>query len=76
MHGIVKTSNNNTYYINFKSECPFRYKISIIDNLISCGKLISSSKIIFYIELKNIEEALINNWLPNSIVGGQIKRAI
>ena len=54
----------------------FRYKKAIIHNLISRAKLISSSKTIFYKEVENIKQALINNGFPNYIVDEQIKRMI
>ena len=44
--------------------------------LISRAKLISSSKTIFYKEVENIKQALINNGFPNYIVDEQIKRMI
>ena len=64
--------------LNFKSECPFRYKKkqkkkTIIHNLISRAKLISSSKTIFHKVVKNIKQTLINNGFPNFIVDEQIK---
>ena len=62
---LKKPTNNNSCTLNFKSECPFRYKKAIINNLITCEKLISSSKIIFYKELKNIKQTLINNGFHN-----------
>ena len=68
-------SNNNSCTLNFKNECPFRYKKAIIDNLISCAKLISS-KTMFYKDVENIKQALINNGFPNYIVDEQIKRMI
>ena len=68
-----KPSSNNSCTLNFKSECPFRYKKAIIHNLISSAKLISSSKTIFYKEVENIKQALINNGFPNYIVDEQIK---
>ena len=71
-----KPSSNNSCTLNFKSECPFRYKKAIIHNLISRAKLISSSKTIFYKEVENIKQALINNGFPNYIVDEQIKRMI
>ena len=49
-------------------------KKAIINNLISCAKLISSSKTIFYKEVENIKQAFINNGFPNYIVDEQIKR--
>ena len=71
-----KPSNNNSCTLNFKSECLFRYKKAIINNLISHAKLISSSKTIFYKEVENMKQALINNGFPNNIVDEQIKRMI
>ena len=70
-----KPSHNNSCTLNFKSECPFRYKKAIINNLISHAKLISS-KSIYYKEVENIKQALINNRFPNYIVDEQIKRTI
>ena len=73
-----KPSSNNSCILNFKSECPFRYKKAIIRNLISRAKLISSSssKTIFYKEVENIKQALNDNGFPNYIVDEQIKRMI
>ena len=71
-----KPSSNNSCTLNFKSECPFRYKKAIIRNVISRAKLISSSKTLFYKEVKNIKQALIDNGFPNYIVDEQIKRMI
>ena len=71
-----KLSNNNTCALNFKRECPFRYKKAIINNLISRARVISSSKTIFYIEVENLKQALINYGFPHYIVDEQIKRMI
>ena len=49
---------------------------SIVDNLISRAKLISSSKTIFHKEVENIKQALINDGFPNYIVDEQIKRMV
>ena len=57
-------------------ECTIRYKKASIDNLTYRAKLISSSKTIFYKELKNIKLTLINNCFPNYIEDEQIKRTI
>ena len=62
--------------LNFKIECPFRYKKAIINNLISRVKLISSSKTIFYKEVENRKQALINSGFSNYIVDEQIKPMI
>ena len=48
-------------------------KKTIINNLISCANLISSAKIIFYKELKNVKQTFINEEFPNYIVDEQIK---
>ena len=69
-------TNNNSCILNFKSECPFQYKKAIINNLISHVKLISSSKTIFYTEIKIIKQILINICFPNYIVDEQIKHKI
>ena len=69
---LKKPSNNNSCTLNFKSECPFRYKKAIINNLISHAKLISS----FYKEVEYIKQALIHNGFPNYIVDEQIKHII
>ena len=59
-----------------KVNAPSDIKKAIIHNLISRVKLISSSKTIFYKEVENIKQALINNGFPNYIVDEQIKRMI
>ena len=51
---------------------PSDIKKAIINNLISRAKLISS-KIIFYKEVENIKQALINNAFSNYIVDEKIK---
>ena len=59
-----------------KVNVPLDIKKAIINNLISHAKLISFSKTIFYKEVENIKQALINNVFPNYIVDEQIKRMI
>ena len=49
---LKRPSSNYSCTLNFKSECPFRYKKAIIHNLISRAKLIFSSKTIFYKEVE------------------------
>ena len=68
-------TSTNSFTLDYKSERPKQYKIAIIKNPI-CAKLISSSEIIFYSELKNIKQTFINNSFPNNIVDEQIKHAI
>ena len=71
-----KKPSNNPCTLNFKSKCSFRYKKAIINNLISRAKLISSSKTIFYKEVENVKQALINNRFPIYTVEEQIKQII
>ena len=59
-----------------KVNAPSDIKKAIIRNLMSRAKLISSSKTIFYKEVENIKQALIDNGFPNYIVDEQIKRMI
>ena len=59
-----------------KVNAPSDIKKAIIDNLIFRAKLISSSKTIFYKEIENTKQALINNGFPNYIVDEQIQRMI
>ena len=65
------TSYNSTLF-NYHSECPQKYKIAIIKNLIHRTFYISS-KIIFYKELTNIKQTLVNNNFPNKQVNQQMK---
>ena len=56
LHSKEKSSANiNPCTLDFQSEFPFRYKRTIIKTLISWVKLLSSSRIIFLNELKNIK---------------------
>ena len=55
---------------------PSDIKKAINSNLISRAKLISFSKTIFYKEIENTKQALINNRFPNYIVDEQIKHKI
>ena len=71
-----KPSSNNSCTLNFEGECPFRCRGAIVHSLMSRAKLISSSKAVFYKEVENIKQALINNGFPNYIVDEQIKRVV
>ena len=50
-----------------------KYLIAMIKNLIQRAFYISSSKTIFYKELTNINQPLVNNNFPNKLVDQQIK---
>ena len=79
---LIDTNNNNNFTTSTykkpssNNSCTLNFKKAIIRNVISRAKLISSSKTIFYKEVKNIKQALIDNGFPNYIVDEQIKRMI
>ena len=58
------STNDNSTLPNYHRECPQKYKIAIIKNLIHRVFYISSSKTIFYQELTNIKQALVSNNVP------------
>ena len=68
-----KPTSENSCLLNFKSECPNRYKIAVIKNFIYRAKTISSNDNIFFKALSNIKQTLINNNFPNHIVDQQIR---
>ena len=61
-----KPTNINPRTFNFQSECPFRYKRTIIKTLISRAKLLSPSRTTFLNEL-NIKQTLISLIKLNNI---------
>ena len=69
----VKPTSLNSCLLNYKSECPYRYKKAVIKNLLNRAQLISSTRPIFYNELKLIKQKLVNNGYPNHIIDEQIK---
>ena len=71
-----KSTNINPCTINFQNECPFRCNRTIIKTLISRANLLSSSRIIFLNELRNIKQILISNGFLNYIVDTEIKQFI
>ena len=68
-----KPSSDNSTLLNYQSECLQKYEIAIIKNLIHREFYISSSKTIFYKELTNIKQALVNNNVTNKLVNQQIE---
>ena len=67
-----KPTSLNSCTLNYKSECPYRYKIAVIKNFLQRAKLISSSRTLFLKELSSIKRTLVNNGFPNRIVDEQI----
>lgn len=67
MHGMITAEAN--YDINIQ-------KASIKKNILSNAKLISSTRNVFFNELKSLKQVLINNQFPNYIVDENIKLVI
>ena len=67
-----KPTSYNSTLLSYHSECRQKYKIAIIKNLIHRPFYISS-KTIFYKELTNIKQTLVNNNFPNKLVDQKIK---
>ena len=71
-----KPTSENSPLLNYKSECPQRYKTAVIKNFIRRAKNISSSYHIFLKELRKIKQVLVNNEFPNHVVDTQIRLAL
>ena len=63
-----KLTSDNSIPLNYHSECPQKYKIAIIKNLIHRAIYIFSSKTRFYRELTNIKQTFVYNNSPNKLV--------
>ena len=77
LHPYTKKSTcHNSTSLNYHNECPTKYKIALMKkkNLLHRAYHISSSKKIFYKELKNIKQTLVNNNFPNKLINQQIKQ--
>ena len=72
----VYTSNIDRFPTSILIPVPFHYKRTIIKTLNSRAKQLSSSRIIFLNELKNIKQTFINNAFPNNIIDAKIKHFI
>ena len=59
--------------LNFNSECPIRYKLSVIKSYIKRAYSVSSSWDLFNAEITRMKQILVNNGFPNSIVDTEIR---
>jgi hypothetical protein len=71
---IFTKATNTGECLNFNSICPDRYKIGVITNFLHRAYEISSSWTLFTAELQRIQQLLINNNFPNSLVEKQISK--
>ena len=68
-----KPTSDNSTLLNYSSDYTQKYKTANIKDLIDRAFYISSSKTIFYKELTNIKQTLVNNNFSNKLVDQQIK---
>ena len=59
--------------LNYKSECPTRYKLSVIKSYLKRAYSISSSWELFQCEVTRMKQVLVNNGFPNHIVDKEVK---
>ena len=60
--------------LNNKSECPDKYKLSVINNYLNRAYKISDSWSNFHHEVLHIKQVLVNNNYPNALVDTQLKK--
>ena len=71
-HLHIKKAYDNSTLLNYHNECPQKYKIAIIKNLIHKEFSISSTTI-FYKELINIKQTLVNDNFHYKLIDQKIK---
>jgi len=72
-NGEIKTSvytklTNNGEMLNFKSECPMKYKINVIKNMLHRAKKISSDQQRFDKEVNRLKQVFTNNNFPMEVI--------
>ena len=60
--------------LNNKSECPDKYKLSVINNYLNRAYKISDSWQDFHREILYVKQVLVNNNYPNTLVDTQLKK--
>ena len=60
--------------LNFNSECPEKYKLSVINNYINRAYKISDTWPKFHQEISHIRQMLVNNNYPNKLFDDQLKK--
>ena len=60
--------------LNYDSECPEKYKISVITNYINRAYRISDSWHNFHQEISHVRQILVNNNYPNALFDSQLKK--
>ena len=60
--------------LNAKSECPNKYKLSVIKGFLHRAKSLSSDRKDMFIEIDRAKQILINNGYSNSIINAEIRK--
>ena len=60
--------------LNYDSECPEKYKVSVITNYINRAYRISDSWQNFHQEISHVRQILVNNNYPNTLFDNQLKK--
>jgi len=71
---VYTKSTNSGDCLNYNSNCPERYKTSVIKNFIHRAYSICSDWNLFHEELARIKQLLCNNNFPNCIIDTEIRR--
>jgi hypothetical protein len=77
--GTFKTSvyvkeTNQGDCLNFKSQCPEKYKTGVIKTLLHRGYNISSDRETLHIEINRIKQLLTNNGFPMHVIDEEVRR--
>ena len=60
--------------LNYLSECPERYKISVIKSFIRRAWNTSSTVQLFHIEIQRVKQMLVNNGYPNKLIDSTLSK--
>ena len=71
----VKKTNTGEC-LNYKSECPEKYKVSVINTFLHRAYSVSQDWQQFHSEIKRVKQLLINNGYPLTVIDDTIRRYI
>jgi len=71
----IKSTNFGSC-LNYRSICPDRYKVGVINTLLHRGYCISENWSIFHIEVERIKQLLTNNNFPMTVIDTTINKFI
>ena len=74
--GIYTKLSTTTECLNYQSICPLRYKIAVIKSLVHRALSVVSSFELLDIEIKRIEQVLVNNGFPIGLIKKTINNLV